>query len=92
MRGAAVEASLVAAYRDDSATTEIYRLRIHPGRLQTSPGHGPGVIEHLFVTSGIVSVGPLGSATEVPAGSDVSWESATPHSYAAVGHEIAEPC
>ena len=49
-----------------------------------------GVIEHLFVTAGIVSVGPLGNATEVPAGSDVSWESATPHSYAAVGDEIAE--
>ncbi len=68
VRGRAVEASLVAAYRDDSATTEIYRLRIHPGRLQTSPGHGPGVIEHLFVTAGTVSVGPLGSPTEVACG------------------------
>jgi XRE family transcriptional regulator, regulator of sulfur utilization len=90
VRGAAVEATLIAAYRDPTVTTEIYRLSIHPGRQQVSPGHGAGVVEHLFVTTGTIVVGPLGQTVELTAGDDWSWESSTPHSYAALGAEPAE--
>ena len=90
VRGSAVEATLVAAYRDPAVTTEIYRLQIHPGRAQISPGHGPGVIEHLFITAGTVRVGSLERPVEVGVGADWSWESSTPHSYTAIGDEPAE--
>jgi transcriptional regulator with XRE-family HTH domain len=90
VRGNAVEATLVATYHDPTMTTEIYRVRIGPGHVQISPGHGPGVIEHLFVTSGTVRVGPVEELVEVAAGADWSWESAGPHSYVAIGDDNAE--
>ena len=90
VRGRAVEARLVAAYRDPSVTTEIYRLQIRPGRPQISPGHGPGVIEHLFITAGAVRIGPVENPIEVSAGEDWSWESSSTHSYSAIGGQVAE--
>jgi XRE family transcriptional regulator, regulator of sulfur utilization len=90
VRGKAVQGALAAVYHDPAVTTEIYRLQIRPGRIQISPGHGPGVIEHLFITSGAVSVGPVGEPLEIAAGADGSWESSGPHSYCALGDQIAE--
>jgi transcriptional regulator with XRE-family HTH domain len=90
VRGSAVEAVLVATYRDPTVTTEIYRLQVHPGRTQISPDHGPGVVEHLFITAGAVRVGPLDDLVTVATGADWSWQPAGPHSYAAIGDEIAE--
>jgi transcriptional regulator with XRE-family HTH domain len=85
VRGAAVEARLVAAYRDSEATTEIFRLRISPERVQISPDHGPGVVEHLLVTAGTVRVGPLDAPVTVSAGEDWTWQPSGPHGYVAVG-------
>jgi transcriptional regulator with XRE-family HTH domain len=90
VRGEAVEATFVAAYHDPTMTTEIYRLRIRPGHEQISPGHGAGVVEHLFVTEGTVRLGPVGQTIEVAAGSDWSFESPDRHTYAAVGDGTAE--
>jgi transcriptional regulator with XRE-family HTH domain len=90
VRGTAVEATLVAVYQDPTVTTEIYRLQIRPGHAQISPGHGPGVIEHLFMTAGTVRVGPLGRPVEISAGADWSWESSSSHSYTAIGDRAAE--
>jgi transcriptional regulator with XRE-family HTH domain len=90
VRGAAVEATLIAAYRDPTVTTEVYRLTIHPGRSQRSPGHGAGVVEHLCITTGTVVVGPLGQTVELTAGDDWSFASSTPHSYEALGDRPAE--
>src|SRR5947209_6469378 len=45
-------------------TVEVYRLRLEPGRFHRSPAHGPGVVEHLPVTSGRARVGRLGEETE----------------------------
>jgi XRE family transcriptional regulator, regulator of sulfur utilization len=90
VRGRAVEATLVATYHDPPVTTEIYRLRIHPGRAQVSPYHGAGVVEHLFITAGAVRVGPVERPVEIPAGGDWSWAPEGPHSYAAIGDQIAE--
>jgi transcriptional regulator with XRE-family HTH domain len=90
VHGDAVDGVLVAAFHDPGVTTEIYRLRIGPDRVQTSPGHGAGVVEHLLVTSGTVRVGPLGAEIEVTAGSDAVWDSAGPHSYVALSGLAAE--
>ena len=90
MRGAAVEATLLAAYHDPTVTTEIYRLQIHPGRPQVSPGHGHGVVEHLLITAGAVRVGPVESPVEVAAGEHWIWEPTGPHTYTAIGDRAAE--
>jgi transcriptional regulator with XRE-family HTH domain len=90
VRGAAVEGTLVAVYHDPSVTTEIYRLRILPGRRQVSPGHGAGVVEHLLITAGAISAGPLDEPVELEDGDDWTWEPTGPHGYAAIGDETAE--
>ncbi len=90
VHGDAVDGVLVAAYHDPGVTTEIYRLRIRPGRVQVSPGHGAGVVENLLVTAGRVQVGPVDSPVEVAAGDDLIWEAAGPHSYVALGPDPAE--
>jgi transcriptional regulator with XRE-family HTH domain len=90
VRGSAVEAVLVATYREPTVTTEIYRLQVHPGRTQISPDHGPGVVEHLFITAGAVQVGPVDDPVTIVAGGDWSWQPVGPHSYAAIGGETAE--
>jgi transcriptional regulator with XRE-family HTH domain len=90
VRGAAVEATLVAAYRDPSVTTEIYRLQIRPGPPQVSPGHGAGVVEHLLITAGTVRVGPVQHPVEITAGEHWIWEPTGPHTYTAIGDEPAE--
>jgi XRE family transcriptional regulator, regulator of sulfur utilization len=90
VRGDAVEGRLVAVYHDPTVTTEIYRLRIHPGRRQVSPGHGPGVVEHLLITAGAIHAGPLDRPVELSAGDDWTWEPREAHGYAAIGGEPAE--
>jgi hypothetical protein len=75
---------------DVAATTEIYRLQIHPGRPQISPGHGPGVVEHLLITAGAVRVGPVEHPVEVGAGEHWIWEPTGPHMYTALGDRTAE--
>jgi XRE family transcriptional regulator, regulator of sulfur utilization len=90
VRGEAVEGTLVAVYHDPSVTTEIYRLRILPGRRQVSPGHGAGVVEHLLITAGAISAGPLDEPVELAAGDDWTWEPTGAHGYAAIGNEAAE--
>jgi XRE family transcriptional regulator, regulator of sulfur utilization len=90
VRGAAVEARLLAVYRDAGTTTELYRIRLEPGRRQVSPYHGPGVVEHLVVTAGRLRLGPIGEEVVVAAGEDRVFEPHGPHAYAAEGDEPAE--
>jgi transcriptional regulator with XRE-family HTH domain len=82
VHGAAVSATLLETFVDGEMTTELYRLRIRPGRVQTSPAHPPGVTEHLTVFTGLARVGPAASPLLVPAGSHARWVSDTPHIYA----------
>jgi transcriptional regulator with XRE-family HTH domain len=89
-RGEAVEARLLAVYRDAGTTTELYRIRLLPGRRQLSPFHGPGVVEHLVVTAGRLRLGPVGDELVVAAGEDRVFEPQGPHTYAAEGDEPAE--
>ena len=71
-------------------TVEVYRLRLEPGLRHRSPGHGPGVLEHLFVTSGQARVGRLGEEAEIGAGQAAQWISDVTHSYAALGVDPVE--
>ncbi len=71
-------------------TVEVYRLRFEPGRVHRSPGHGPGVIEHLLVTSGRARVGRLGEETEIGPGQAAQWVSDVAHGYAALGTDPVE--
>jgi DNA-binding XRE family transcriptional regulator/quercetin dioxygenase-like cupin family protein len=66
-------------------TVEVYRLRIEPGHIHRSPAHGPGVTEHLLVTSGRARAGRRGEETEIGPGQAAQWVSDVPHTYAALG-------
>ncbi len=89
VHGEAVTARLLETFDDPGCTTEIYRLHIRPGRLQTSPAHPEGVTEHLTVFSGTARVGPVDAPLVIPAGSHASWRSDVPHLYAAeTGEEV----
>lgn len=70
---------------DGGQTVEVYRLRIEAGHGHRSPAHGPGVTEHLLVTSGRARVGRLGEETEIGPGQAAQWASDVPHGYAALG-------
>jgi transcriptional regulator with XRE-family HTH domain len=80
-----IEARLLDVSRDDDATVEVYRLRIDPGAAHRSPGHGPGVTEHLLVTAGRARVGRLGEETEIGPGEAARWLSDVAHGYTAIG-------
>jgi DNA-binding XRE family transcriptional regulator/quercetin dioxygenase-like cupin family protein len=71
-------------------TVEVYRLRIEPGHGHRSPAHGPGVTEHMLVTSGRARVGRLGEEAEIGPGQAAQWVSDGPHGYAALGPDPVE--
>jgi transcriptional regulator with XRE-family HTH domain len=71
-------------------TVEVYRLRLEPGRMHRSPAHGPGVVEHMLVTSGRARVGRLGEETEIGPDQAARWASDVPHGYAALGASPVE--
>jgi len=71
-------------------TVEVYRLRIEAGHGHRSPAHGPGVTEHLLVTSGRARVGRVGEETEIGPGQATQWASDVPHGYTALGPDPVE--
>ncbi|MHA6763192.1 helix-turn-helix domain-containing protein [Streptacidiphilus sp. PAMC 29251] len=85
IEGEAVTATLLQVFQDGGVSTELYRLLIRPGPVQTSPAHAQGVVEYLTVFTGTAQVGPVGAPLVVPAGSHASWTSDGPHTYAALG-------
>ena len=70
---------------DCAQTVEVYRLRLEPGPVHRSPGHGQLVTEHLLVTAGQARVGRLGEEAELGPGHAVQWVSDVTHTYAALG-------
>jgi transcriptional regulator with XRE-family HTH domain len=83
VHGAAVSATLLETFVDAAVTTELYRLRIRPGRIQVSPAHPRGVIEYLTVFSGTARVGPADDPIVAVAGDHVRWGADVPHLYTA---------
>ena len=90
VHGEAVTATLLEAFVDGGVSTELYRLRIRPGAAQTSPAHGPGVVEYLTVFRGTALVGPVPSPMVVRAGEHASWVCDQAHSYAALDRTEVE--
>jgi len=84
VRGDAITATLLEAFVDGGVSTELYRLRIRPGPAQTSPAHGPGVVEYLTVFRGVALVGPVAAPVLVRAGEHASWGCDQAHTYAAL--------
>jgi quercetin dioxygenase-like cupin family protein len=84
-----VTAELLEVFEDGQATTELYRLTIHPGPTQLSPAHSQGVVEYLTVFSGRALVGPEDSPLTVSAGDHVSFAADVPHIYAALDAEVS---
>jgi quercetin dioxygenase-like cupin family protein/DNA-binding XRE family transcriptional regulator len=76
--------------RGGGQIVEVYRLRIEAGHGHRSPAHGPGVTEHLLVTSGRARVGRLGEETEIGPGQAAQWASDVPHGYTALGPDSVE--
>jgi transcriptional regulator with XRE-family HTH domain len=80
-----VVALLLDVSVEDGWTVEVYRLRIEAGAEHRSIPHGPGVVEHLLVTSGRARVGRVGAEVEVGIGEAAQWVSDVPHRYQALG-------
>ncbi|MFJ3958419.1 helix-turn-helix domain-containing protein [Arthrobacter sp. NPDC090010] len=86
--GAVSEASggmrttLLSVRRNATQTVEVFIIAIPKGAAHTSPGHGPGVVEHLVVTEGSLEVGPVGKTVTVEAGNSFTWTSDDRHHYA----------
>lgn len=87
VHGAAVEGDLLESFDDPTVTYELYRIRLRPGRTQTSPAHQRGVTEHITVFAGTLRAGPVDAPGLARAGEHLSWRSDVPHLYAAAGDE-----
>ncbi|OLM27622.1 Helix-turn-helix regulator [Pseudonocardia sp. Ae717_Ps2] len=74
---------------DDHGTVEVYALALVPGAVHVSPGHGPGVVEHLLVTRGAVRAGRSGHEAELGTGEATRWPADGEHTYAALAGEPA---
>lgn len=85
-----IEACLLDVSGDGDWTIEVYRLRLDAGAEHRSVAHGPGVVEHLLVTSGRARVGRLGAEVELGAGQAADWISDVAHSYWALGPDPVE--
>ncbi|NMO00762.1 helix-turn-helix transcriptional regulator [Gordonia sp. TBRC 11910] len=80
--GESIDVSLLhVEHHDDGATTEVFWLRLTPNGIRTSPAHGPGVIESLYVATGSVSAGPTGNERPAGPGETVTWVSDVAHTY-----------
>lgn len=88
VRGTAVEAALLEVFEDQGVTYELYRLRVPPGVVQTSPAHLEGASEHVTVFSGTLTAGPLDAPLTAGPGEHISWRSDVPHGYRADGTEV----
>jgi transcriptional regulator with XRE-family HTH domain len=89
VHGDAVTAHLHAVFEEPTATFEFYRLRIRPGRRQTSPAHSPGTTEHLSVFSGRGLAGPADAPLPLVPGGYVTWQADRPHVFEATEEVVA---
>jgi transcriptional regulator with XRE-family HTH domain len=89
VHGEAVTAHLNAVFDEPTATFEFYRLRIRPGRRQTSPAHAAGVTEHLSVFSGRGLAGPAHAPIPLAPGVYATWQADRPHVFEAAEEVVA---
>ena len=89
VHGDAVTAHLHAVFEEPTATFEFYRLRIRPGRRQTSPAHSPGTTEHLSVFTGRGLAGPADAPLPLVPGGYATWQADRPHVFEATEEVVA---
>jgi transcriptional regulator with XRE-family HTH domain len=89
VHGDAVTAHLHAVFEEPTATFEFYRLRIRPGRRQTSPAHSPGTTEHLSVFAGRGLAGPADAPLPLVPGGYATWQADRPHVFEATEEVVA---
>jgi transcriptional regulator with XRE-family HTH domain len=85
-----VEARLLDVSHEGGQTVEVYRLHLDRGVHYRSPGHRPGVVEHLLVTAGQARAGRIGEEDEIGPGRSAQWVSDVAHTYTALGDDPVE--
>jgi transcriptional regulator with XRE-family HTH domain len=81
---AQIQARLLATTAHGSRT-EIYALTLQPSQGHEAEPHTPGTTEHVLVTAGRVSVGPVDAAVELGPGDLASFAGDVAHRYEALG-------
>lgn len=66
---------------------EIYEMSLAPGDRREAVAHTAGVVEHVFVTQGTFSTGPVIDTVELGPGDSTRFAGDLPHVYAARGEE-----
>lgn len=89
LAGPGITVRLLETTTDDHGTVEVYALALVPGAVHVSPGHGPGVVEHLLVTRGAVRAGRSGHEADLGTGEATHWPADGEHTYAALAGEPA---
>ncbi|MEU5698520.1 helix-turn-helix transcriptional regulator [Streptomyces aurantiacus] len=69
------------------ARCDIYRICAGPGPARKSAPHLPGTTEHVIITAGRASAGPLDQAVELDIGDYVSYRGDIPHVFQALAQE-----
>lgn len=72
-----------------AGSMEIHAQRFFDGKVETSPSHGYGAREHVFVRKGKIVVGPVGEEVEVSAGDYVTYPADRTHKWQAVGGDAS---
>ncbi|WP_225733637.1 helix-turn-helix domain-containing protein [Pseudoclavibacter sp. CFCC 13611] len=85
-----LDTDVIGVDSDSSAqvTIEVYRLHLDSGASRRSPAHGPGVVEHVQVLTGMLRAGREGEEREASAGQNLEWVSDCPHTYRAVSGPV----
>lgn len=79
----AYTATLVAAC-PPGARRDLYVLHAEPGSAHVSSPHNPGTVEHFWLGSGRVRIGPLDSTVELAPGDYVTYPGDVPHVFEAL--------
>ena len=76
---------LLHTERTETATSEVWLLRVRAGVTRSSPAHAAGVVEQLVVLAGSCRVEYDGKVVQAGPGGHLAWPADVPHSYTALG-------
>lgn len=66
---------------------DLYRVAMAPGSVRRSEPHPPGTIEHAFLCSGCMRLGPLDTPLELSEGDYFRYSADIAHTYEAIGEQ-----
>jgi transcriptional regulator with XRE-family HTH domain len=73
-----------------STLVEVHHQVFAAGMVETSPSHGPGAREHVFVRSGSIEIGPIEATGVLRSGDYATYPADRTHRWAPVGRRPAE--